>query len=149
MRINDKIAELELQVEPLREQSERARKYLVLRDELRLLEISVWLENLDALKASARKLELDFRAAEAERDRAREALDALYAEGEQYGERMREKDLEAEEVRTQAGGLDSRVKEEESAIAVLESSISHHQENIARARRELEETGSRARSIFS
>ena len=77
VRINDKIAELELQVEPLREQAEKARKYLVLRDELRLLEISVWLENLDTLKAGARKLEADFHAAESQRDEARAALDAL------------------------------------------------------------------------
>ena len=96
VRINDKIAELELQVDPLREQAEKAKKYLVLRDELRLLEISVWLENLDTLKAGARKLEADLRAAEAERDQARADLDALYAEGEQYSEKMREKDLEAE-----------------------------------------------------
>jgi len=89
VRINDKIAELELQVEPLREQAEKARKYLVLRDELRLLEISVWLENLDTLKAGARKLEADFHAAESQRDEARAALDALYAEGERYSERMR------------------------------------------------------------
>ena len=41
VRVNDKIAELELQVEPLREQSERARKFLVLRDELKGLEVSV------------------------------------------------------------------------------------------------------------
>ena len=57
VRINDKIAELELQVEPLRKQAETAKKYLVLRDELRVLEISVWLENLQALKVKARKLE--------------------------------------------------------------------------------------------
>ena len=38
VRINDKIAELELQVEPLRMQAETAKKYLVLRDEMRLLE---------------------------------------------------------------------------------------------------------------
>ena len=31
-------------VEPLRKQAEVAKKYLVLRDELRVLEISVWLE---------------------------------------------------------------------------------------------------------
>ena len=37
VRINDKIAELELQVEPLRKQAETAKKYLVLRDELRAL----------------------------------------------------------------------------------------------------------------
>ena len=79
VRINDKIAELELQVGPLKDQAEKAKKYLVLRDELRLLEISVWLSNLDDLKANARKLESDLRAAEAQRNEARAALDALYA----------------------------------------------------------------------
>lgn len=73
VRINDKIAELELQVEPLRMQAETAKKYLVLRDEMRLLEISLWLENLEALKANARKLEIDLRNAEQERDEARPA----------------------------------------------------------------------------
>src|SRR5574344_3163816 len=68
VRINDKIAELELQVEPLRDQAEKAKKYLVLRDEMRTLEISVWLSNLDDLKANARKLESDFHAAETARD---------------------------------------------------------------------------------
>ena len=68
VRINDKISELELQVEPLRDQAEKAKKFLVLRDELRLLEISVWLENLDALKASVQKLKADCAAAEAARD---------------------------------------------------------------------------------
>ena len=71
LRVNDKISELELQVEPLRDQAEKAKKYLLLRDELRLLEISVWLENLDDLKAGARKLESEFRAAGARRDQAR------------------------------------------------------------------------------
>ena len=144
VRINDKISELELQVEPLREQSEKAKKYLVLRDELRILEISVWLENLDALKAGARKLETDFRAAETARDEARDRLDALYAEGERYGEKMREKDMEAERVRSEANQLDGQVKEQASAVAVLESTIAHNRENITRAQAELEETDSRA-----
>ena len=143
-RINDKIAELELQVEPLRDQAEKAKKYLILRDELRLLEISVWLTNLDELKANARKLELDFRAAEARRDKAQAKLDALYAEGEQYSEKMRQKDMEAETVRAQAGETDGKAAEEESAIAVLETTIAHNQENIELAQRELAERDSRA-----
>ena len=144
VRINDKIAELELQVEPLREQAEKAKKYLVLRDELRLLEISVWLENLDDLKAAARKLESDFQAAQAERDGARAALDALYAESEAYGDRMREKDMEIESVRAAASELDGRAKEKESALAVLESTVTHHQENIDRAEAELADQASRS-----
>ena len=144
VRINDKIAELELQVEPLREQAEKARKYLVLRDELRLLEISVWLENLDTLKAGARKLEADFHAAESQRDEARAALDALYAEGERYSERMREKDMEAERVRTESAVLEEQIKEKESAAAVLESTVTHNRENIQRAEAELAEAESRS-----
>ena len=121
VRINDKIAELELQVEPLRMQAETAKKYLVLRDEMRLLEISLWLENLEALKANARKLEIDLRNAEQERDEARSRMDALFAENEQFGQRMQEKDMEAEGLRTEAAQLDARTAEQDSAVAVLES----------------------------
>ena len=144
VRINDKISELELQVEPLRDQAEKAKKYLVLRDELRVLEISVWLENLDALKISARKLEMDFHAAEKERDEARAALDALYAEGERFGEEMRQKDMEAEQVRAEAGELDAQAKDQSAAVAVLETGIAHNRENIDRAQAELVESDSRA-----
>ena len=144
VRINDKIAELELQVEPLRDQAEKAKKYLVLRDELRLLEISVWLTNLDELKANARKLELEFRDAEAQRDETRRQMEALFAESEGFGQKMQEKDMEADAVRAQAAELDSRVAEEESAAAVLESTLAHHRESIELARRELEERDSRA-----
>ncbi|MEY8387651.1 chromosome segregation protein SMC [Oscillospiraceae bacterium 38-13] len=144
VRINDKISELELQVGPLRDQAEKAKKYLVLRDELRVLEISVWLENLDALKLSARKLELDFRTAEKERDEARAALDRLYAEGERFSEEMRRKDMEAERVREEAGTLDAQARDQSAAVAVLENGIAHNQENIQRAQTELVESDSRA-----
>ncbi len=144
IRINDKIAELELQVVPLRDQAEKAKKYLILRDELRLLEISVWLENLDERKAAARQTELDFHAAEAARDKARGELDVLYAEGERISEQMREKDIESDRVRKEAGELDSQAKEHASAVAVQESNIAHNQENIQRAQAELVESDSRA-----
>mgnify|MGYP004640352435 CR=1 FL=1 len=144
VRINDKIAELELQVEPLRDQAEKAKKYLVLRDELRLLEISTWLDDLETLKAEARKLDADFRAAGAARDEARAKLDELYAEGERFGERMRAKDMEAERLRAEAAQEDNGAAEQESAIAVLRTTIAHNQENIDRAERELREQSSRA-----
>ena len=147
VRINDKIAELELQVEPLRDQAEKAKKYLVLRDELRLLEISVWLENLESLKAEERKLQLDFTQAQRQRDEARTALDELYAEGERYGERMRQKDVEAESLRAEAAELEAAAKEHSAAIAVLETTIAHNEENIRRGQAELAQTDDRAESL--
>ena len=65
LRINDKIDELELQVGPLEQQAETARRYLLLRDEQRGLEISVWMENLDRLHAQSEELARDFAGAQA------------------------------------------------------------------------------------
>ena len=88
VRINDKIDELELQVEPLRAQSEKARKYLLLRDELRGLEISVWLDQLDRLRSSARKLLSDYDNAVRQKGEAQQALESLYAAAEGYARQV-------------------------------------------------------------
>ena len=147
MRINDKIAELELQVEPLRQQAETAKKYLVLRDELRVLEISVWLENLQALRAGALKLEADLRTAQEDRQRAQEDLDAVYAAGEESLEKIRDNDVRAEALRGQVSQLDAAAQEETSAMAVLENSLSHDKQTLERLDRELADTQQRAGNL--
>ena len=76
VRINDKIDELELQVEPLRAQSEKAKKYLILRDELRGLEISLWMEQLDKIRANTIKITSDFENAARQKEEAPSPLSA-------------------------------------------------------------------------
>ena len=147
VRINDKIAELELQVEPLRQQAETAKKYLVLRDELRVLEISVWLENLQTLRAGALKLETDLRTAQEDRQRAQANLDAVYAAGEESLEKIRDNDVRAEALRGQVSQLDAAAQEETSAMAVLENSLSHDKQTMERLDRELADTQQRAGNL--
>lgn len=147
VRINDKITELELQVEPLRQQAETAKKYLVLRDELRVLEISVWLENLQALRAGALKLEADLRTAQEDRQRAQADLDAVYAAGEESLEKIRDNDVRAEALRGQVSQLDAAAQEETSAMAVLENSLSHDKQTLERLDRELADTQQRAGNL--
>ena len=149
VRINDKIAELELQVEPLRKQAEVAKKYLVLRDELRVLEISVWLEQLQDLKTLRFKLQGDVETARADKERAEAALEAAYAAAEELGEQARSCDLESESLRVQLNGLESAAGEHDSAIAVLHTSLEHNQESIDRIRRELADTENRAGGLQS
>ena len=43
-------------MEPLRDQAEKAKRFLLLRDELRLLEISVWLEELEELNRMRKRI---------------------------------------------------------------------------------------------
>ena len=49
VRIRDIITELEAQVGPLKDQADKAKSFLLLRDELRVLEVSVWLSDLERL----------------------------------------------------------------------------------------------------
>jgi chromosome segregation protein len=147
VRINDKISELELQVEPLRDQAEKAKKYLVLRDELRVLEISVWLENLQTIKANALKLESDYQTALSDRAQAQAALDAVYAAGEAFSAQVQQNDVEAEAVRAQMAGLDSAINEQENAMAVLLTGMDHNNENIRRIQTELTDAETRAEDL--
>ncbi|MEA5143705.1 MAG: chromosome segregation protein SMC [Oscillibacter sp.] len=147
LRINDKISELEMQVEPLREQAETAKRYLILRDELRVLEISVWLENLQALKTNTFKLQADFQTAKEDQQRAQAALDAVYASAEQLGEEMHQNDIDAEAVRGEISVLEAAISEQESAVAVLRTSVNHNQENMERIDRELSDVQTRSENL--
>ena len=147
VRINDKIAELELQVGPLRSQAEKAKKYLILRDELRTLEISVWLENLDKIKTDSIKLNTDYALAQQELERANAALDELYAASEQFAEKAHANDMEQERLRTECAELDAKRSEEDSAVAVLRTGIEHNRANIERVENDLRDQSGRAESL--
>ncbi len=149
LRVNDKIAELELQVEPLREQADKAKKFLIFRDELRGLEISVWLDQLDTLKRNSRKLLAGYENAVRQRDEASAQVERLYARAEELAGEMRNRDREADGLRFEMAALDASANEKESAIAVLKSQIQNNAENTARLRQELSQQEGRAGSIAS
>jgi len=142
-RIRDKIAELSLQVEPLRHQAEVAKKYLLLRDQLRALEISLWLAQLDRLKEQAVQLETDYETAKTGFQAGQETLEQMYRESETFSEDMREKDTEAEEVRQRVSDLTAQVADAESAVAVLEAQIKNSAETADRLTAELNEQAGR------
>ncbi|WP_409968192.1 chromosome segregation protein SMC [Bengtsoniella intestinalis] len=143
VRINDKIAELELQVEPLRAQAEKAKEYLLLRDELRGLEIALWIHHLDTLKQDTRALEATFRDSQAQRDSAKAELEALYEQGQQFGAQMQDMELNAQALRQQVTELESQCAHEEATLAVLQTNIQNHEEHIRMAQESLAQQQSR------
>ena len=93
-RVEDILSELETRVEPLREQSETAREYLALRDELKLLDINVYLvrteryqvrlaelrETLETLSEAVSQAEGELKTVSAAREEGLVELDALERE---------------------------------------------------------------------
>lgn len=147
LRINDKIGELEMQVAPLREQAEVARRYLALRDELRELEISLWMLSLDKLHAQTEETDAELETSRHALEDAKRALEALYAESENLSGTMRARDVAAEEARSRLSREEAAAAACESAAAVLRTNIQNSAERVARMRAELAQQEDRARGL--
>ena len=118
VRIRDLYGELENRLGPLEQQADKAKRFLHLRDELRVLEVSLWLLSLEQLKNDTAKLNNDRTICEKQLADAKQQQGTLYAQSEQLAESLREIDRETERLRNelreaeQFAAEDAKKKEE-------------------------------------
>lgn len=147
VRIRDLYSELERQVGPLGKQAEKAKEYLLLRDELRVLDISLWLLSLERIKKDAVQLETDTEICRTQLSDARGAQEELYNQSEKMTEDMRAVDRETDRLRTELREIEQRAAEQASRAAVLAANIKNHRDNIDRTRNESTVRAGQAQSI--
>ena len=147
MRIGDKVSELELQLEPLRQQSEKAIKYLALREELQGVEVAVWMDKLEKLSAEAKKAEEDFVSASFVLQQARDDLDNLYASTETMSNDLRLKNDEVENHRIAVSMLEGTHQQIEGQIAVLRGAVANNEENMRRSQADIQGQEDRSSGI--
>ncbi len=132
VRLRDILSELESRVGPLKEQAEKAEKFIAYDGEKKGLEIGIWLATLEraghALREHQDKISL-----------ARLQHQEIEAELEQAAQRIEEnfRDTNSctaamDAARTQAAALDERALRGEGEIGVLESEAGHHRQDIQR-----------------
>ena len=149
LRIGDKVSELELQLEPLKAQSEKAKKYLELKEELQGVEVAVWLDTLDKLSAAAKKAEEDYASASFVLQQAHDDLEGLYRQAEEMGETLREKDGHLESVRMKTTMFQSTHQQLEGQMAVLRGNVENNNQNMARIEEEIRGQEDRSGGIES
>ena len=147
VRIRDIITELEGQVGPLAKQAEQAKKFLKIRDELKDLEINVWMHTLDTIRENAIKYENDYQVAVSQFERSRALADELAAEREELSEKMRGKDVQTEQERGLLREAEGALREAEGEISLLGGSIENLRHNISRIEAELSDEENRAGGI--
>ena len=147
LRIGDKVSELELQLDPLRVQSEKAKKYLELKDELQGVEVAVWLESLERLSAAAKKAEEDFVSASFVLQQAKDDLERLYKQSGNLSEELHRRDGELETVRVKVNMLEASGQQMEGQIAVLQGNVDNNLANIRRVEEELKGAEDRSGGI--
>ena len=137
LRIGDKLEELELQREPLRAQAETAKEYLALKDELRVLEISLWMDQLEEQRAKGAKLRGDHAAAQAQLEESTAETDRLYALAEELQQKVREAEARGEELRTGQSRIEGELQQARQQAALLEDRVRNNEANAARVREEM------------
>ena len=130
-RVRDIITELEVQVEPLRVQSEKASAFLIYRDELRVLEVSVWLDSLDKLKDSLQKAKTDFDNAERMLSAKQQEVDALYQKSDSLSTEISDKQRAEDELRASLSDTESQKSMLDTAQASSKMALEANLKNVA------------------
>ena len=137
-RLRDIFAELEGRIGPLKKQSEKAEKYLKLRDERKELEIGLWLHALDTSKDTLREHDRKMTAVRRQYDETETELSKM-AESQEEAHRKNAEFISAiEEKRNFSAELLEKAAKTEGEIAVDDNTVEHNNSNIERITLEIE-----------
>ena len=132
VRVRDILGELEERVEPLRKQSEKAIKYLDLREELKGIEISALLEITDAKREDSKKTQEIFNIAKSEFEDAKSRLESYNSKSDILYNAIKETDSEIEIQRNRLTELEANAASIENEKALIKNNIENHKANIFR-----------------
>ncbi len=130
LRLRDILAEVESRVEPLRQQAEKAKKYLEYAGEKKTLEVSLWVRSLEVLRR--RVGETEDKLILARRDHAAAEAEVQRCEEEYAAETEKSRACMAEIERLRALAADRRTAaaRTEADAAVERNNIEHYRQTV-------------------
>ena len=139
LRINDILTEIEGQIEPLKIQSEKAKRFLSLRDELKNIEIGLFVYNINTYKERLEQIVADLKVIESQEKEENARLEKSQESKEELKNKIDELATEIENM--QNLGFESKTKIEQinSQISVSNERIVNNNNNIERLTKEIEE----------
>ena len=147
VRLLDILGELENRVGPLKNQSEKAKKFLELSEEKKTLEIGVWLNKINRFTNELREQEHKIDAAEASYEICAEEITALDEQLEQVTQSIAEANIKIDELRGVMTGYDQQALQKESEISVLNEKRTHHSDTIERLKNDIRSADSSGEDI--
>lgn len=139
LRLRDIVSELENRVGPLKEQSEKAKKYLTLAEEKRKLEISLWLDTLDRSGQILHEQEDKIIISKGQYETVEQSINELDWQIEEIFSRSNASSAQIDETRRKSASLEENATKKDGEASVLENDIRHNSENIDRINKEIEQ----------
>ncbi len=132
VRLRDILTELESRVGPLKTQSEKAQKFLVLAEERKNLEIGIWLHNIEKTQEKLKEQDRKIDIASVQYKDAQRQLEEIEQKMNAIVDKTHEINVKIEEVRSSTSHFEEQAAELEGQAKVYENSIAHNNESIER-----------------
>ncbi|MDE5754681.1 MAG: chromosome segregation protein SMC, partial [Oscillospiraceae bacterium] len=129
-RVQDIFTELENRLEPLRLQSEKAKKFLVLAEQEKKLEVSVWIQQLADLQEKIDAMQDKLLLCQSEYENAEHAIVQEESKIQDCYQRMQEYSVASEELHMTAKRLRAEASQMQADIAVWKNDQIHSQEAL-------------------
>ena len=136
VRLRDILTELETRVGPLKAQSEKAQKFIVLAEERKDLEIGIWLNTIDRTNDRLREQDHKISTSEVNYKQAEDELVAIEEKIDSAAQEIKNINIKIEEIRAQSSVSDEQISALETQLKVEENSILHNNETIERLKKD-------------
>ena len=142
VRLEDILRELRDRVGPLKTQSEKAEKFIVLADRRKLLEITVWMGQCDEIDKKITALDEKLLINQNEYNTAESETEQLEQREQKLSDEINLSNIAIERVQNEISENTRIAAEKRSKAAVLENDILHLNEKIDELNKRIEETDS-------
>lgn len=139
LRLLDILKDLEDRVGPLREQAEKAEKYVILANDKKSLEIGLWVSTLDKSSKTLSSHEEKLSIARAQYDSIEDEILEINNKTENSFKKSSECVAQIDELRRSISTVDEKISEMQRDISVHENDELHNNENIQRCENEIRE----------
>ncbi|MGM9552109.1 MAG: chromosome segregation protein SMC [Clostridia bacterium] len=137
VRVRDVLQELESRVGPLQRQSEKAKKYLSYREELKGIEVSASVDIIDKNREELQKFEELIKTAAEDLEREKKNLEEAEKESDALYALLKENDEKTSELREILDSTKEKFSQAENEVKILNNNIENYKNNILTSEAEI------------
>ena len=139
LRINDILTEIEANIEPLKAQSEKAKQYLTLREELKNIEIGLFLHNIEKYKKELEEISENEKIIVQNYKDEETKLEKIKKDKEELKAKIEEITQKIEDMSNVGFESQKEIEQLNSEISVANTRKINNDENSERLKKEIEE----------
>ena len=147
LRINDILTEIESNIEPLQQQAEKAKKYLNLKEELKSIEIGLFVYNIEKYKQTLEEIINDEDIMKSTCNQEEGKLERIKALKEELKTQIDEITEKIESMQNIGFESQKEIEQLNSNISVCNTRIENNKENKIRFEKEIEEIKTKITSL--